>query len=67
MLFESIDILDETFEYRPRQWVGVKDGCIAYIGNTVPVDAEIYGERYCGVNKLLMPALYNAYYRRQKG
>lgn len=61
MLFERIGILDENFEYQPDRWVGVKDGRIAYVGAEAPKDAETYGERYNGANKLLMPALYNAH------
>lgn len=61
MLFEHIGIIDENFEYRADCWVGVKDGRIAYIGEAAPADADTYGERYDGTEKLLMPALYNAH------
>ncbi len=59
MLFKDITILDENFQCQPHQWVGVKDGIIAYVGSTEPEDAASYGERYDGSQKLLMPALYN--------
>lgn len=32
MLFCNIDLLDENFECKRGQYVGVKDGKIAYIG-----------------------------------
>lgn len=61
MLFADIAIIDENLDYRQRQWVGVLDGKIDYIGGEEPVDAARYGERYDGVGKLLMPGLYNAH------
>lgn len=61
MLFEKIAILDENFDYKTNQWVGVKDGRIAYIGDVAPSDAAEYGRTYDGSGKLLMPALYNAH------
>ncbi|HIS40195.1 MAG TPA: amidohydrolase [Candidatus Aphodovivens avistercoris] len=61
MLFKDIDLLDEQLDYRAHQWVGVKDGRIAYIGDEAPADAADYGEEYDGRGKLLMPALYNAH------
>lgn len=61
MLFKDIDLLDEHLDYRAHQWVGVKDGRIAYIGDEAPADAADYGEEYDGRGKLLMPALYNAH------
>ena len=39
MLFCNIDLLDENFERKRGQYVGVKDGKIAYIG-----DADIVAE-----------------------
>ena len=39
MLFCNIDLLDENFECKRGQYVGVKDGKIAYIG-----DADIVAE-----------------------
>lgn len=61
MLFANIDLLDENFDHKTHQWVGVKDGCIAYVGDVAPEDISAYGEIYEGGNKLLMPAFYNAH------
>lgn len=61
MLFKNIGILDENFDYQADQWVGVKDGRIAYVGDAAPADAEAYGEVYDGAGRLLMPALVNAH------
>ncbi len=44
MLFCNIDLLDENFERKRGQYVGVKDGKIAYIGDAEP--QEDYGERF---------------------
>ena len=52
MLFCNIDLLDENFECKHGQYVGVKDGKIAYIGDAEP--QEDYGERYDGKHRLLM-------------
>ena len=43
MLFCNIDLLDEKFETKRNQYVGVKDGRIAYIGASEP--EEDFGER----------------------
>ena len=59
MLFSNIDILDENLEHRTSCWVGVKDGRIAYIGQTPP--EEDFGEVYDGAGKLLMPGFVNAH------
>lgn len=63
MLFADIDILDENFDYRPHQWVGVAGGRIAYVGDSAPQGegAQSFGEVYDGTGKLLMPAFYNAH------
>ena len=63
MLFADVSILDENFDYRPHQWVGVADGRIAYVGGEAPqaADAASFGEVYDGAGRLLMPALYNAH------
>lgn len=63
MLFANIDLLDENLDYRTHQWVGVKDGHIAYKGDTEPSaeEAATYGEVYDGCGKVLMPAFYNAH------
>ena len=36
MLFCNIDLLDEKFETKRNQYVGVKNGRIAYIGASAP-------------------------------
>ena len=59
MLFCNIDLLDEKFETKRNQFVGVKDGRIAYIGASEP--EEDFGERYDGRHRLLMPAFYNVH------
>ena len=59
MLFRNIDLLDEQFQLRRGQYVGVKDGVIAYIGETAPV--EDYGEVYDGRHRLLLPGFYNVH------
>lgn len=59
MLFCNIDLLDESFALRRGQYVGVKDGRIAYIGETAP--EEDYGERYDGRHRLLLPGFFNVH------
>lgn len=59
MLFCNIDLLDENFHLKRGQYVGVKDGAIAYIGDTAP--AEDYGEPYDGRHRLLLPGFYNVH------
>ena len=59
MLFCNIDLLDEKFETKRNQYVGVKDGRIAYIGASAP--EEDFGEHYDGRRRLLMPAFYNVH------
>lgn len=59
MLFCNIDLLDENFECKRGQYVGVKDGKIAYIGDVEP--QEDYGERYDGKHRLLMSGFYNVH------
>ena len=63
MLFCDIDILDADFAIKRHQWVGVRDGRIAYIGSVPPAPdvAATFGETYDGAGRLLMPALYNAH------
>lgn len=63
MLFADIDLLDENLDYRTHQWVGVKEGRIAYVGDAAPMGEDVasYGETYDGRGKLLMPAFYNAH------
>ena len=59
MLFRNIDLLDEQFQLRRGQYVGVKDGVIDYIGETAP--QEDYGEVYDGRHRLLLPGFYNVH------
>lgn len=59
MLFKNITLIDENFEVKEKQFVGVQDGRIAYIGGEMP--KESYGEVYDGTGKLLMNAFYNAH------
>lgn len=61
MLFKDITVLDEDFNIKEHQWVGVKDQLIEYVGDSEPTDASGYGVAYDGAAKLLMPALYNAH------
>lgn len=62
MLFSDITIVDENFEIREHQWVGVKDGRIAYIGEKpAETEAAAFGEVYDGDEKVLMPGLYNCH------
>lgn len=63
MLFADIDMLDENFDVKRHQWVGVADGRIAYIGDAAPegAQAEAFGEVYDGTGRLLVPAFYNAH------
>ena len=63
MLFADIDLLDENLDFRAHQWVGVRDGHIAYVGGAAPEEGEAasFGEVYDGRGKLLMPAFYNAH------
>lgn len=59
MLFRNIDLLDENFALQRGQYVGVKDGVIAYIGDTAP--AEDYGASYDGRHRLLLPGFFNVH------
>ncbi len=59
MLFEHIDLLDEQFICQKDKFVGIKDGKIAYIGDSCP-EGE-WGERYDGRHGLLMPGFVNAH------
>lgn len=59
MLFEHIDFLDEQFQVQKDQFIGVRDGKIAYIGEEKPEGD--WGETYCGKHRLLMPGLVNAH------
>ena len=63
MLFADIDLLDENLDFRAHQWVGVRDGHIAYVGGAAPEEGEAasFGEVYDGRGKLLMPAFYNVH------
>ena len=59
MIFSDITIIDENFAVREHQFVGVKDGRVAYVGAAEP--KEDFGSVYRGQGKLLMPAFYNAH------
>lgn len=59
MIFSDITIIDENFAVREHQFVGVKDGRVAYVGTAEP--KEDFGSVYRGQGKLLMPAFYNAH------
>ena len=59
MLFCNIDLLDEHFSLQKNQYVGVKDGKIAYIGAEAP--QEDFGEHYDGKHRLLLPGFYNVH------
>ena len=59
MLFCNIDLLDEGFALPRGQYVGVRDGRIAYIGDAAP--AEDFGERYDGRHRLLLPGFFNVH------
>ncbi|NHM13190.1 amidohydrolase family protein [Xiamenia xianingshaonis] len=63
MLFANIALVDDSFQYREGQWVGVRDGVIAYVGDEAPESetAAAFGEVYDGTDRLLMPAFYNAH------
>ncbi len=63
MLFADIGLIDENFEFKPHQWVGVKDDRIVYRGCEEPTGAvaEGLGDVYDGQDKLLIPAFYNAH------
>ncbi len=61
MLFENIAIIDENFEFKPNQYVGIKNAVIDYVGDAAPADADAYGETYDGAGRLMLPALYNAH------
>lgn len=61
MLFKDISLLDENLDYQEHQYVGTKDGKIAYIGAEMPADPDQYGEVYEGEGRLISPAFYNAH------
>ena len=63
MLFADIDILDENFDLKRHQWIGIRDGRIAYMGGKAPAqdEAGAFGEVYDGAGRLLIPAFYNAH------
>ena len=63
MLFADIDILDENFDLKRHQWIGIRDGRIAYVGGKAPAqdEAGAFGEVYDGAGRLLIPAFYNAH------
>ncbi|MEG2368348.1 MAG: amidohydrolase [Raoultibacter sp.] len=63
MLFTDIAVVDENFEVRAHQWVGIKEGRIDYLSSQ-PLSREraaLYGECYDGKDKLLLSGFYNAH------
>lgn len=59
MLFKNISYLNTDFDLQENQYIGVKDGKIAYIGDACP--EEDFGEVYDGANKVLLPGFYNSH------
>ena len=59
MLFSDITIIDENQDVRENMYVGVKDGKIAFIGDSRPYDD--FGEIYPGKGRLLMSGFYNCH------
>lgn len=60
MLFEKITVLSEDFaSVKAGQYVGVRDGRIAYLGGTPPEGD--WGERFDGRHALIMPGCVNAH------
>jgi len=59
MLFCNIDLLEEQGTIQRGQYVGVRDGRIAYIGDAKPVGE--WGTSYDGKHRLLLPGFYNVH------
>ncbi len=59
MLFCHIDLIDSAFSLRRDQFVGVREGRIAYIGDTRPEGD--WGDCYDGRHRLLMPGFFNTH------
>lgn len=59
MLFESIGLIDDHFEYRPDCYLAVEGSFITHLGSERPVGD--FGEIYDGRGKILMPGLFNAH------
>ena len=59
MLFSDITIVDENFEVKDHQWVGVSGSAIDYLGDSAP--EQDFGEVYDGAGKILIPGMYNAH------
>ncbi len=57
MLFCDINLLDADFAIKRHQWVGVRDGRIAYIGSVPPApdEAATFGETYDGTDVCSCP------------
>lgn len=61
MLFSDIAIIDEGFNYKANQYVGIAGGKIDYVSDKAPEDFSKYGKTYDGAGKLMLPALYNSH------
>ncbi len=59
MLFEKIAVLQADGTYLKDQYVGVRDGRIAWLSDKRP--AEDFGERIDGAGRLLVPGFVNAH------
>lgn len=57
LLFEHIDIVDESFNIKKDMFLGVKDGKISYLADTAPT--ESYSVVKNGKGRLACPAFYN--------
>ena len=55
MLFADIDILDADFAIKHHQWVGVRDGRVAYIGAVLffVSDCSLFLVRYYKPRKIV--------------
>lgn len=58
-LFEHVDLIDESFNFRKDMFLGVSGGKISYIGKQAPQSGEY--ERIRGERLLACPAFYNAH------
>ncbi|MDD5822936.1 MAG: amidohydrolase [Firmicutes bacterium] len=63
MLFERIGMIDENFGYRSDMYVGTVGDKIIYISSEAPSEQEapLYGDKYDGKGKVLLPGFVNAH------